>query len=278
MKTFFYILTLFIISIVPSIQTVSAELKNCETLSWYEKYTCQSTNHCKKYKPEKVSYRVEKFETPDTLKVGENIFEKAQFRYRENQNWIYACSIMMIQQNTLNLIKQKLIKIDKTWSTSSKMQRKIELQLNKLKNLWKNKNCKNINKKSIYAKKEVLTESMYQFCQYRFYLEYMKDYYADINNVLEKSPSELEVQTYWITYIAREHARKQQEILEESDHAQLVFNLAFESYIWYESNLWIHILLELIKEDLIVYREKLHKAISPISQVVYKINNAMSIH
>jgi len=54
--------------------------------------------------------------------------------------------------------------------------------------------------------------------------------------------------------------------------------MAFNTYIDYENNYPIHILLELIKEDFIVLRRKLHEAISPINQVVYKISNAMSIN
>ncbi len=255
-----------------------ANTTNCEALSGYEKYMCQNTQHCEKYTPEKITYTPMSFPKKSDIREWEDMLETAQYIYRENQNGIYACSIMMIQKNTLNLIKQKLIKTDKTGTLSSKMQSKIELQLNKLTNLSKNKNCKHINKDSTYAKKEVLTESMYQLCNYSFYLEYMKEYYSDIANVLENSTRSLEVQSYDIMSIMREKNRIQEEILLESEHAQLVFELAFESYVGYESNLSIHLLLQLIQEDLIVYREKLHKAISPISQVVYKISNAMSVN
>lgn len=253
-------------------EDVFADAQNCEVLNWFERYECQSSTHCEKYKPEDITYKVIPFvNTP-----GVDLFDQAKETYRENQNSIYACSVIKIQENTLNTIEEKLIKIDKSWTLSSNIQRKIELQLNKLTSLWKNQDCNITDTQTIYAKKDVLTESMYQLCQYSFYLEYMKDYYTNIQNVLETRPSELQVQTYWISYIARAQALKQEEIVWEFEHSKMVFEMAFQAYIWYETNLWVHLLLELIKQDLIVYREKLHKAISPITQVVYKINNAMS--
>jgi hypothetical protein len=54
--------------------------------------------------------------------------------------------------------------------------------------------------------------------------------------------------------------------------------MAFQSYIDYENNYPVHLFLEIIKEDFIVLRRKLHETLNPINQVVYKISNAMSIH
>jgi hypothetical protein len=51
--------------------------------------------------------------------------------------------------------------------------------------------------------------------------------------------------------------------------------IAFTAYKEYENNLPAHLLLQIIKEDYIIIREKLQKAMNPIAQVVYKIANAM---
>ncbi|MDP2396643.1 MAG: hypothetical protein Q8S84_04390 [bacterium] len=51
--------------------------------------------------------------------------------------------------------------------------------------------------------------------------------------------------------------------------------MAFHALTEYENNISIHFLLELIKDDYIILREKLHEVINPINQVVYKISNAM---
>jgi hypothetical protein len=52
--------------------------------------------------------------------------------------------------------------------------------------------------------------------------------------------------------------------------------MAFETYVDYENNYPVHILLEVIKEDFKILRRKFHETISPLNQVVYKISNAMS--
>jgi hypothetical protein len=51
--------------------------------------------------------------------------------------------------------------------------------------------------------------------------------------------------------------------------------IAFNAYKEYENNLPAHILLQIIREDYVIIREKLQKAMMPIAQVVYKISNAM---
>ena len=61
----------------------------------------------------------------------------------------------------------------------------------------------------------------------------------------------------------------------EIDQTYKVFPLAFHAYTEYENNISIHFLLELIREDYITLRQKLHEAINPINQVVYKISWAM---
>jgi hypothetical protein len=62
----------------------------------------------------------------------------------------------------------------------------------------------------------------------------------------------------------------------EKEHAFKIYRLAFTAYSEYQGNFPIHIALELLKDNLIIFREKLYKALSPISQVIYKYINAMS--
>ncbi len=69
--------------------------------------------------------------------------------------------------------------------------------------------------------------------------------------------------------------QKKTEIDQEIAHTYKIFPIAFDMYNQYENNITIHLLLELIKQDYVVYRQKLHKTLNPINQVVYKIANAM---
>ncbi|MCD5380759.1 hypothetical protein LR004_02430 [Candidatus Gracilibacteria bacterium] len=252
---------------------------DCEVLTGYEKYNCQIATHCKKYKPKHITFKTKAFEE-NIQTTGEDvdIYTQSKQRYRENQNGIYSCSIVKIQQNSLKTVKEKLLKIDKSGTLSSTLKKKIELKITKLKTLSKQKECKITDKKSIYSKRDLLIESSYQLCDYSFYLEYTKEHYTNIANSLNINVDEIEDQSYGISYIARQQASIQEDIEKERLHTHKIFHLAFQSYIDYENNLPVHILLELIKQDFIVYRQKLHQTLSPLNQVVYKIANAMSIH
>jgi hypothetical protein len=68
----------------------------------------------------------------------------------------------------------------------------------------------------------------------------------------------------------------QNEIDVELNHTFKVYPLAFNVFSEYENNYPVHVLLEMLREDFVVFRDKLNRTISPINQVVYKISNAMS--
>jgi hypothetical protein len=70
-------------------------------------------------------------------------------------------------------------------------------------------------------------------------------------------------------------SKVQSQITDEIEKVNKVFPVAFRAYAEYENNYTTHVLLELLKDDFIVFREELHKNLNPINQVVYKIKNAM---
>lgn len=238
----------------------------CSVKKWDERYKCQINNICKEYKPKEITYKTEKFDSKDSD------FENAKKIYIENQNGIYSCAIIKLQYNTLFIIKDKLSKIDKTWTLKSKIDKKIKLKIDKLKNLYKKRKCvfpleKWSNKDSIYFKKILLKESSYEFCKYSFYLEF-----------LDKQSKEIDKKDTTTAQLAKSYKEKQDWLSNEMKHSWEVFNMVFSTYIDYENNYPVHLLLELIKEDFIVLREKLNEALSPITQVSSKISNAMSIN
>lgn len=278
MKKYLYIIIIAWISLFNLDQNTYAAW-DCEVLDWYEKYECQIETHCVKYEPKDITFSADEYK--ENILVSwedENIYKQARKTYRDNQNGIYSCSIIKIQQNTFQLIKDKLLKVDKSGTLSSTIKQKIQLKMTKLQTLSKQKSCQITDNETIYSKKDLLIESSYQLCKYSFYLEYTKQHYSNIANSLEINESEVEGQSYGISYVAQRQNTLQAEIESERLHSHKIFNLAFQSYIDYENNLPVHLLLELIKQDFIVYRQKLYQTISPVNQVVYKIANAMSIH
>ena len=66
------------------------------------------------------------------------------------------------------------------------------------------------------------------------------------------------------------------EIADEIRHTKKVYEVAYQTYANYESNMVIHLLFELLENDFVQLRNHIYSTISPINQVVYKIANAMS--
>jgi hypothetical protein len=119
-------------------------------------------------------------------------------------------------------------------------------------------------------KLNVLSQATYQTCKYVSYLEYLKEYNKKLKNILPEDREK-----YSLAEAANMEIERLNEVDLEIEHTYKVFPLAFHAYTEYENNITIHFLLELLREDYITLREKLHKAINPINQVVYKIANAM---
>jgi len=236
---------------------------------------------CWRYKPKKPSFKPKEY--PDKIKKiaglqiknKNNLFELWQLVYRENQNSIYKCSIIKAQKNSFKLVKKILI-TDKSWDVISRVKKDIEFKETKIKSLEKRAKCKITDNKKVFAKKDVLIETTYELCKYTFYLEYLKKYYNNIERSIKVTETAKKTESYKIKNIVNAYSRIQTDIENEKLHSYKIFELAFQSYIEYENNLPQHILLELIKQDFVIYREKLHKTLNPLNQVLYKIVNAMS--
>lgn len=253
----------------------------CAAKNWQERYNCEIKTYCDIYKPKDKNYKSKDyFETDNTWE--KSLLENAKKKYRENQNDIYKCAIIKLQKNSYKIVKNKLLQIDKTWIVKSFIDKKIDLKIKKLDAIAKNKKCILSSSReewnSMQLKKELLKESAYEYCKYSFYLEFLKNHYTNIKNANKDYFKGKEQNSYKVTKLSQIYAWYNSEIINEQTHSSKVFWMAFQTYIDYENNFPVHILLELIKQDYIVLRRKLYEAISPIDQVVYKISNAMSIH
>jgi hypothetical protein len=116
-------------------------------------------------------------------------------------------------------------------------------------------------------------------CKYVYYLDYLESYYSDIKNVVgieEKEVDVIKKDKYSAAYVSNLRKYIIDQIKEEKKHTYKLYPIAFTAYIEYDSFLPIHVGMEIIREDFIVYRKKLYQTLNPINQVVYKIINAMS--
>lgn len=268
------------------IQTQTFAEETCELKRWYDLYKCRVENICKKYiEWKKIIFQTEDYEEANnlwnsTLWTADNI-DNAKNLYRENMNNIYKCAILQSQKNSLNLFKTKLIWIEKWWELKSKMLNKVWERINRIDSEFSRLWCKWIEKDQIVNKNAVLSQATNELCKHVSYMEYLLEYNKNIKNALwidDESINETDDTQYPVEMVSQKMLEKKTKVDEEISHSYKVFPVAFNAYSEYENNYTLHIFLELIREDFLILRDKIHQALNPINQVVYKISNAMSIN
>ena len=247
--------------------TNAAEWSSYSLEANYKLYQERVKNICEQYKPEKFLINIE-----DNYLIIEdnNIYSLANIKntHRTNMNNIYKCSLLKIQKKSLLLIKIDLIK--KNAELSKKLAKKIDIKVMQIELTMSNLKCINSEEKTSIQKLNVLKQTTYQTCKYINYLEYLRENNQKINSLIEWSKEKYDIRS--ITKKAKE---KINELDKEIKHTYRIFPLAFHAYTEYENNITIHFLLELIKEDYVILRQKLHNTLNPINQLVYKVSNAM---
>lgn len=266
MKKYFTIITLLIFLL--SSKSIFAEWEeNCETKKWFELYNCRVPKLCSDYKSEKpVIKTTEYYEASEKYWIDE-----AKGTFRTNMNNIYSCWMLKSQKKSYETIK-KLVRNEKSWKLANKVLKKIDYKLKSIDESFQKLQCKNVWKKDVYNKIVVLKQTTYELCKYSNYVEYLRDYYSYLPNIRPNKES------FWVDELIDIKEHIEDEINDELEHNFKVFPIVFNAYSEYENNFPIHVLLELIRDDLITFRDKFYQTISPINQVAYKISNAMSIH
>jgi hypothetical protein len=274
--------------------TVFAKENNITTCIWlkdYELYKCQIDNVCLKQEYGKSTEKVvkilkyyekaiETIDTEEETTINEwfenNIINigRAKQSYRENQNNIYKCWVINSQFKVFSKIQKILNSTDKTGVLKERLVSKLEQKKEKLVKISEKYKCliSNENSNKTQFKKIVLDQSTLELCNYRYYLYYL--YNRSKDNLEDSFPKWKEYISFKETW--KEILKKQNEIQNEIKHSFKMYPLAFDSYIQYDSFLKLHIVLELLKEDYRVFRDKLYLTLHPINQVVYKIINAQS--
>lgn len=255
--------------------------ESCGEETSFSLYTCRVENICEQYKSDKPSYTTEDYEEADgaqpkfhgqqsntpALDAGKEI-------YRENMGNIYKCSIIAAQKNALEFLKDQL-----SWESSGELDDtigwQIDLRLNRL-DLSANKiGCSLTEKDRILIKLNVLKETTYEACRYINYLEYLKSYYASVDNNLPDDENSVKAK-YLPGEIPDQIGETNIKIAEEISHTYKVFPIAYHAYTEYENNFPIHFLLEIVRADFMILRTRLYETLMPIAQLGLKVINAMS--
>lgn len=231
----------------------------------YALYKERVKNICEQYKTKKELIKIDdKFveiqESYDLNEIVDN--------HVDNMNNIYKCALLSAQKKSLLLIKNDLTK--KNPILQENVWKKIDNKILKVEMSTKSLKCNNSDDKSSIIKLNVLQQSTYETCKYLSYLEYIKEHNNKLAWFLGQKKDKYSISE--VTYLYKQNIYA---IDQEIEHTYKVFPMAFHALTEYENNISIHFLLELIKDDYIILREKLHEVINPINQVVYKISNAM---
>ena len=201
--------------------------------------------------------------------------ERAKSVYTETQNSIYNCAILNAKKKIWEKILQ-LMENDKSSNIITKMQtvnESVNQEISK-------RECNIPTKDMENSYKKILLENMtYHYCNYRFYLDYLSSFQRD--NIFDvqtsakwKRPNSDQTNTDMVSrYITKQVTT----IDDESNHAKQVYNTAFASYIEFENTYWQHILLTFIYDDYVQIRNNLALLLNPISQLAYKIPQAMCL-
>lgn len=262
------ILIIFVILLLFTSQIYAASDVN------YDKYKTNVEKNCKNYEIENnVVINIDEYKSAWSYQLMNKLnpdyaITKAVDKYKTDMNSIYKCAVIDSQKNSLNIISTKL---PNSSSVKEQINQSIEKQKSKLDIQFKDAWCANIDK-YIVIKKNILDQTTYETCRYSYYMDYLKTYYDDFSKTAttwDTTPKSIE---YYVSYQNTYTSRIDYEIQRAYD----VFPIAYHAYTEYENNFPIHLLLEVIKQDFIVLREKFYEVISPINQVVYKISNAMS--
>ncbi|MDD5769704.1 MAG: hypothetical protein PHE25_01945 [Candidatus Gracilibacteria bacterium] len=270
--------------------------KDCETgtKDIFEKYQCRIEKVCKSYNENKKIFNPEKYKKAKEYENSDisNFFsvtlinqvpiKKAISIYKENMNSIYKCAMIGIQKKSILNIKNDL-KLDKTGDLNKNLDSKINNLVNRLDMTAKSAKCLIDDKNNSLNKLNILKQTTQITCEYAYYMSYLKEYYDDTEVVgFPKNGSGTIAGTGYIStgsitnvVFAKELAGIQNNLDLELEHSFKIFSISFNAYNEYENNYPIHFLLELIKEDYTIFRDKLYAVLNPINQVVYKISNAM---
>lgn len=206
------------------------------------------------------------------LEKNSNIVKEVSKIYKKNMDNIYNCALTINQLNTLNFIKTLLKKDSKIYN-----QAKIESLKSTLNEKFINWNC-NIpnNNNNTNIKPIVLNQAIYETCKYNYYLEYIKKSFKNIWVIIWNQNKEIENLYINNSFIASQSNKVIILVNEEIEKIYKIFPNAYKTYVEYENNFPIHFLLQILKNDFIMFRNELQKALHPINQVVYKIKDAMS--
>lgn len=289
MKYFFYILLFLSTFWYSTPHLFAAESDSCGNQEGYGMYECRSQNICESYASEKPVYNVEDYGEAETAKAAfQNnqshapALDAAKELYRKNMGNIYKCAMIQAQKNALEFLMWEL-KQEKSWELDDSIWGQIELRVNRLEIAANTVGCTLSDGETIQNKLNILRETTTEACRYVSYLEYLKAHYQKTDRFWDEAEYQNAYGTdaklkgkfpLWEMPAIMNEVDSQ--IAEEISHTYKVFPIAYHAYSEYENNFPIHFLLEIVRADFMILRQRLKENLMPLAQLGLKVINATS--
>lgn len=224
---------------------------------------------------------LEEYLSPEKLDAATfSSVKLAGAEYRKIMDDTYACAVINGRIHVLSTLR-KLIEKQNTGMTEIRI--KLKTLEEALIQERQRRGCKEIRVTGFDSKRELLDATMYQYCVYRHYMTYIRDtlqYKANTLLMNEKNVrAALGAQSvnvintdHYLTVSDNLMAQIESEIARARD----VYSQAFVAYGEMERTYGIHILLEVLTDDYIQFRENLKNFMNPVSQFFQKVVNAQS--
>jgi len=194
--------------------------------------------------------------------------------YKETMSALYACAVMNVRVRTINTI----LKIP---TTRSNLKEVLTKERDSTAKSLSEKGCLQVTDTSeLSLRKTHLDNTTYQYCNYRYYLNYLdnvsKDsietYFGD-STIAKDNFAKQDTNTAAVT---QQIARGVNKIKNEIIHTKEVFPQAMVAFSEFEKTYASHIILQFILQDYIDLRTTLKSVMNPIGQVIYKASNAQA--
>ena len=289
MKQKIFFLALCIFWFFNTWDIIYAGEESCGWKDGFWLYECRVQSVCESYKSEKPTYNVEDYSEAEGAKPKfQNqqshapALDAAKEIYRENMGNIYKCAMIQSQKNSLKFLLWELNK-EASGELNDTIWGQIELRIQRLDLTAEKIGCTLSDRENIQNKLNILRETSMEACRYVSYLEYLKAYYQKT----DRFSNEEEFQNAYGTdakliekFTMNELPSIMNEvdsgIAEEISHTYKVFPIAYHAYSEYENNFPIHFLLEVVRADFMILRDKLYQNLMPLAQLWLKVINATS--
>ena len=188
---------------------------------------------------------------------------------------IYKCAVL---EAKLKIINNLLTKIPSNGSDNIRIN--LNTQVEMIRKSIESAYCRDISDQpsELSMKGVLLDNTMYQYCTYQYYLNYL-DYNAKnaLNTYFQDSKNSSGSTLLYSTDIAASYiARQSNRIGDELEHIKIIYPQALVAYTEFERTYASHIVLMFILQDYVTLRTSLKKLLNPIGQVIYKASNAQS--